>query len=37
MVAEKLMSLPGAKESARFTWDRCAAEHQRVYADLKWR
>lgn len=22
---------------ARFTWDRCAAEHQRIYADLKWR
>jgi glycosyltransferase involved in cell wall biosynthesis len=21
----------------RFTWDRCAAEHQRIYADLKWR
>jgi hypothetical protein len=21
---------------ARFTWDRCAAEHQRIYADLKW-
>jgi glycosyltransferase-like protein len=27
----------GNEVCARFTWDRCAAEHQRVYADLKWR
>ncbi len=27
----------GYEVCARFTWDRCAAEHQRVYADLKWR
>ena len=27
----------GHEVSARFTWDRCAAEHQRIYADLKWR
>jgi hypothetical protein len=28
---------PGYQVCARFTWDRCAAEHQRIYADLKWR
>lgn len=27
----------GYQVCARFTWDRCAAEHQRIYADLKWR
>jgi len=27
----------GHEVCARFTWDRCAAEHQRIYADLKWR
>ena len=27
----------GHQVCARFTWDRCAAEHQRIYADLKWR
>jgi glycosyltransferase-like protein len=27
----------GDQVCARFTWDRCAAEHQRIYADLKWR
>jgi glycosyltransferase involved in cell wall biosynthesis len=27
----------GYRVCARFTWERCAAEHQRVYADLKWR
>jgi glycosyltransferase-like protein len=27
----------GYEVCARFTWARCAAEHQRVYADLKWR
>jgi glycosyltransferase-like protein len=27
----------GHRVCARFTWDRCAAEHQRIYADLKWR
>jgi glycosyltransferase involved in cell wall biosynthesis len=27
----------GYQVSARFTWDRTAAEHQRIYADLKWR
>jgi len=27
----------GYRVCARFTWDRCAAEHQRIYADLKWR
>jgi glycosyltransferase-like protein len=26
----------GYQVCARFTWDRCAAEHQRIYADLKW-
>ena len=25
----------GYQVCARFTWDRCAAEHQRIYADLK--
>jgi glycosyltransferase-like protein len=27
----------GNQVCARFTWERCAAEHQRIYADLKWR
>ena len=27
----------GYQVCARFTWDRCAAEHQRIYADLKGR
>jgi glycosyltransferase-like protein len=27
----------GWKVCARFTWARCAAGHQRIYADLKWR
>jgi glycosyltransferase involved in cell wall biosynthesis len=27
----------GYQVCARFTWDGCAAEHQRIYADLKWR
>jgi glycosyltransferase-like protein len=27
----------GDQVCARFTWERCAAEHQRIYADLKWR
>jgi glycosyltransferase-like protein len=27
----------GYQVCARFTWARCAAEHQRIYADLKWR
>jgi len=27
----------GREVCARFTWARCAAEHQRIYADLKWR
>jgi glycosyltransferase involved in cell wall biosynthesis len=27
----------GYQVCARFTWDRCAAEHQRIYAGLKWR
>ena len=27
----------GEEVCARFTWDRCAAEHQRIYAALKWR
>ena len=27
----------GHEVCARFTWARCAAEHQRIYADLKWR
>jgi glycosyltransferase-like protein len=27
----------GYQVCARFTWDRCATEHQRIYADLKWR
>ena len=27
----------GYQVCARFTWPRCAAEHQRIYADLKWR
>jgi glycosyltransferase-like protein len=27
----------GREVCARFTWARCAAEHQRLYADLKWR
>jgi glycosyltransferase-like protein len=27
----------GDQVCARFTWDRCAAEHRRIYADLKWR
>ena len=27
----------GYEVCARFTWARCAAEHQRIYADLKWR
>jgi len=27
----------GYQVCARFTWDRCAAEHRRIYADLKWR
>ena len=27
----------GHQVCARFTWDRCAAGHQRIYADLKWR
>jgi glycosyltransferase-like protein len=27
----------GHEVCARFTWDRCAAEHQRIYADVKWR
>ena len=27
----------GNEVCARFTWARCAAEHQRIYADLKWR
>ena len=27
----------GYQVCARFTWDRTAAEHQRIYADLKWR
>jgi glycosyltransferase-like protein len=27
----------GYEVCARFTWDRSAAEHRRVYADLKWR
>jgi glycosyltransferase-like protein len=27
----------GEEVCARFTWNRCAAEHQRIYADLKWR
>jgi len=27
----------GHEVCARFTWSRCAAEHQRIYADLKWR
>jgi glycosyltransferase involved in cell wall biosynthesis len=27
----------GYQVCARYTWDRCAAEHQRIYADLKWR
>jgi hypothetical protein len=27
----------GRQVCARFTWDRCAAGHQRIYADLKWR
>jgi len=27
----------GREVGARFTWARCAAEHQRIYADLKWR
>jgi glycosyltransferase-like protein len=27
----------GHQVRARFSWDRCAAEHQRIYADLKWR
>ena len=27
----------GYQVCARFTWDRCAAEHQRIYAVLKWR
>jgi len=27
----------GEEVCARFTWDRCAAEHRRIYADLKWR
>src|SRR5205823_6597821 len=27
----------GYQVCARFTWDRSAAEHQRIYADLKWR
>jgi glycosyltransferase involved in cell wall biosynthesis len=27
----------GYRVCARFTWDRSAAEHQRIYADLKWR
>jgi glycosyltransferase involved in cell wall biosynthesis len=26
----------GWKVCARFTWARCAAGHQRIYADLKW-
>ena len=27
----------GREVCARFTWARCAAEHQRIYADWKWR
>jgi len=27
----------GREVCARFTWARCATEHQRIYADLKWR
>ena len=27
----------GREVCARFTWARCAAEHQRIYAALKWR
>ena len=27
----------GDQVCARFTWERCAAEHQRIYAGLKWR
>jgi glycosyltransferase-like protein len=27
----------GDQVCAGFTWERCAAEHQRIYADLKWR
>jgi len=31
------LRVAGYQVCARFTWDRCAAEHQRIYADLKGR
>jgi len=35
-LASRLRSA-GQEVCARFTWDQSAAEHQRIYADLKWR
>jgi glycosyltransferase-like protein len=31
------LRVAGYQVCARFTWDRCAAEHQRIYAGLNWR
>jgi hypothetical protein len=36
VLAERLRAA-GREVCARFTWARCAAEHQRIYADVTWR
>ena len=33
----RLLVGPALGTSAATLWARCAAEHQRIYADLKWR